>query len=200
MRDHELIFPGCVGFCPIDENLIPTGEIVKFQDKHTASAWAAFDFASWQHLGKKFQDAELEMKNNADGNPSLGATQVTSGFGYNHHFVAERSPNTDVPELQLLASIRSTSSRVQMDVLTTEAGVQFYTGNYLDHPGKLRLKDGKQLHYGRHAGFCMETQNFPDCVNQYVEDGSAFEGLCRNPIYRVDECYESETIYRFSIF
>ena len=74
-----------------------------------------------------------------------------------------------------------------LEVETTEPGVQLYTGNFLD--GSIRAKD-KNSNYDRHAGFCLETQHFPDSVNQ-----TNFP----TTILGRGETYTSETVLRFSV-
>ena len=73
-----------------------------------------------------------------------------------------------------------------MEVLTTEPGVQFYTGNFLD--GSNVGKGG--VTYNKRAAFCLETQHYPDSPNQ-----EAFPSTMLRP----GEVYESTTIYRFSV-
>jgi len=72
-----------------------------------------------------------------------------------------------------------------MDVLTTEPGLQFYSGNFLD--GSLTGKGGAT--YSRRSGFALETQHFPDSPNQ-----PTFPSTLLGP----DETYTSRTVYRFS--
>jgi aldose 1-epimerase len=72
-----------------------------------------------------------------------------------------------------------------MEVLTTEPGVQLYTGNYLD--GKLAGISKRP--YVKHGGFCLETQHFPDAVNQ-----PKFPSV----VLRPGETYTSTTVYKFS--
>ncbi|RPJ54202.1 MAG: galactose-1-epimerase, partial [Acidobacteria bacterium] len=76
------------------------------------------------------------------------------------------------------------SGRV-MEVDTVEPGIQFYSGNFLD--GKLKGKSGAQ--YQKHAGFCLETQHFPDSVNQ-----PNFPSTILHP----GQTYRTTTVYRFS--
>ena len=84
--------------------------------------------------------------------------QIILGKGYDHNFVLNRSGNG--PELA--AKVMDPKSGRVMEVLTTEPGVQFYTGNFLD--GSIRGKGGKV--YGRRYGLCLETQHFPDSPNK----------------------------------
>ena len=80
----------------------------------------------------------------------------TSG-GYDHCYVVDGAPG----RLRPCATVGEPASGRTLKISTTQPGVQFYTGNFLDGiPGK-----GGAL-YGRHAGFCLETQNFPDAVNR----------------------------------
>jgi aldose 1-epimerase len=72
-----------------------------------------------------------------------------------------------------------------MEVWTTEPGVQFYSGNFLD--GSITGKRG--VVYGKHSGFCLETQHFPNAVNQ-----PAFPSV----ILRPPAVYSTQTIYKFS--
>jgi aldose 1-epimerase len=72
-----------------------------------------------------------------------------------------------------------------MEVLTTEPGVQFYTGNFLD--GSLKGKAGKV--YQQRYGFCLETQHFPDSPNKPAFPSAVLKAGGR---------YQTTTIYRFS--
>jgi aldose 1-epimerase len=91
----------------------------------------------------------------------------------------------DAPrELHLAARGIDPKSGRYLEVLTTEPGVQLYTGNYLD--GTLTGKGGAT--YQKHAGFCLETQHFPDSVNQPTYPST---------ILRPGETYRSTTVMRF---
>jgi aldose 1-epimerase len=72
-----------------------------------------------------------------------------------------------------------------MEMFTTEPGVQFYTGNFLD--GTLKGKGG--VAYAKHQGFCLEAQHFPDSVNH-----PAFPSV----ILRPGQTYRQTTVYQFS--
>lgn len=78
--------------------------------------------------------------------------------GYDHNYVL----NNTTGDLALVAEVYEPESGRLMEVFTTEPGVQFYTGNFLD--GSITGKDGKV--YKKHYGFCLETQHFPDSPNQ----------------------------------
>lgn len=100
--------------------------------------------------------------------------------GYDHNFVLNEAPLYD-PKARL---IHSTSGRM-MEVLTTEPGLQFYSGNFLD--GSLQGKNG--VKYQKHQGLCLETQHFPDSPNH-----PKFPSTVLKP----GEVFSSKTIYKFS--
>lgn len=87
----------------------------------------------------------------------VGLDLEKAGGGYDHCFVVDGTPG----ELRPCARVRDPASGRALEVSATQPGVQFYTGNFLDGiPGK------RGSVYGKHAGFCLETQNFPDAPNQ----------------------------------
>jgi aldose 1-epimerase len=102
--------------------------------------------------------------------------------GYDHNFVLGAAPG----KLKLAARVFDEGSGRQMEVWTSEPGVQFYSGNFLD--GTITGKRG--VVYGKHSGFCLETQHFPDAVNQ-----PAFPSI----ILRPSSIYSTQTIFKFSI-
>ena len=85
---------------------------------------------------------------------------------------------------QAPARVQDPASGREMEVWTTEPGIQFYSGNFLD--GSITGKRG--VVYGQHSGFCLETQHFPDAVNQ-----PKFPSI----ILRPGQEYHQETIYKF---
>jgi aldose 1-epimerase len=101
--------------------------------------------------------------------------------GYDHNFGLSRQAG----KLKWAARVYDPSSGRQMGVWTTEPGMQFYTVNFLD--GTITGKRG--VVYGKHSGFCLETQRYPDTVNQ-----PAFPSV----ILRPDSVYSTKTIYKFS--
>jgi aldose 1-epimerase len=108
--------------------------------------------------------------------------QLTSDpRGYDHNFAIDGGGGG----LALAARVYEPGTGRAMDVATTQPGVQLYTGNFLD--GTLTGKRG--IVYRRHAGFCLETQHFPDSVNQ-----PAFPST----ILRPGETYRQTTVHRFS--
>ncbi|RMG84187.1 MAG: galactose mutarotase, partial [Bacteroidetes bacterium] len=123
-------------FTPVDETLIPTGE-------RRLVEGTPFDFRTWRKIGQCIR-ADDE--------------QIRFGSGYDHNFVLSTAP--DAPGL--IAEVREPVTGRQMRVWTTEPGVQFYTGNFLDEA--LAGKVGRPM--GPQAAFCLETQHFPDSPNQ----------------------------------
>jgi aldose 1-epimerase len=89
---------------------------------------------------------------------TIGERIADVGIGYDHNYVLS---DTTRP-LTMTARATDPKSGRFVEILTTEPGVQLYTGNYLD--GSITGKGGTP--YGKHAGFCLETQHFPDSVNQ----------------------------------
>jgi aldose 1-epimerase len=101
--------------------------------------------------------------------------------GYDHNYVlAEQSPRAFSPA----ALVTAPDNGRKMEVSTTEPGIQFYTGNFLD--GTIKGKGGKI--YPKHAAFCLETQHFPDSPNR-----PAFPSTVLNP----GEMYRQQTTFRF---
>lgn len=147
-------------FTPVDTTLIPTGKLMNV-------AGTPFDFRKLTPIGSRLNAEHEQLKN---------------GKGYDHNFVLNGSANS----MKKAATAIGDKSGIQMDVSTTEPGVQFYGGNFLDD--KVIGKGGKV--YGFRTGFCLETQHFPDSPNQ-----PSFPSTVLNP---GDE-FKSTTIYRFSV-
>ena len=101
--------------------------------------------------------------------------------GYDHNFVL----NGGAGKLKLAARVVDPASGRHMETWTTEPAVQFYTGNFLD--GTITGKRG--VVYGKHSAFCLETQHYPDSMNQ-----PSFPSV----ILRPGATYRTETIYKFS--
>lgn len=102
--------------------------------------------------------------------------------GYDHNWVLKRTG----PGLEKVATVYDPSSGRVLEVLTTEPGLQFYTGNFLD--STLKGKNGRV--YGKHSALCLETQHFPDSPNQ-----PGFPTTILQP----GETYHHLTVYRFSV-
>ena len=133
--DHEVTIDAD-RFTPVDAGLIPTGELKPVEG-------TPFDFRKATAIGARI-DANDE--------------QLKRGKGYDHNFVL----NGNMGDLRSVVRVREPKTGRTMEVLTTEPGVQFYTGNFLD--GTLTGKGGRK--YVFRSGFCFETQHFPDSPNQ----------------------------------
>jgi aldose 1-epimerase len=105
-----------------------------------------------------------------------------SGGGYDHNYVIRK----EGPPPALTAGLYDPLSGRYMEMFTTEPGVQFYSGNFLDKT--LKGKNGRL--YGKHAGLCLEAQHFPDSPNQ-----PSFP----DTILRPGNIYRQTTVYKFSI-
>jgi aldose 1-epimerase len=111
--------------------------------------------------------------------------QLRFGGGYDHNWVLDKK---NPGELSLAARVHEPESGRIMEVWTTEPGVQFYGGNFLD--GSSVGKGGAAYH--RRNGFCIETQHFPDAVNQQGRPG--WPSVLLQP----GETYTQRTIHWFS--
>ena len=112
---------------------------------------------------------------------TIGARIAQVSGGYDHNYVLNRSSEG----LQKAAKVFEPTTGREMEILTTEPGIQFYSGNFLD--GTITGKAGKV--YPKHAGFCLETQHFPDSPNK-----PGFPSTILEP----GKTYETHTIYKFS--
>jgi aldose 1-epimerase len=149
-------------FTPVDSTLIPTGAI-------KSVTGTPFDFRTPTPIGARIGQDDQQLR---------------YGQGYDHNFVLNRRADDRNPTLA--ARVSEPSSGRVMEIHTTEPGMQFYTGNYLD--GTLRGKNG--VVYQHRYGFAMETQHFPDSPNKPAFPSS---------ILRPGEEYRSRTIYAFSV-
>lgn len=156
--NHELMI-NASNFTPVDDTLIPTGEIRPVKN-------TPFDFGALKAIGSRINQ---------------GTEQLKFGGGYDHNFVLNKKGQP----LELAAKVLEPDSGRKMEVYTTEPGLQFYSGNFLD--GTLKGKNDSI--YKFRYGFCLETQHFPDSPNQ-----GHFPSVVLNP----GETYASATTYRFS--
>ncbi len=145
-------------FTPVDEGLIPTGELKPVEK-------TPFDFRQAHAIGERIETADQQIK---------------YGKGYDHNFVLNGAMGSLHPAVKVT---EPKSGRV-MEVSTTEPGVQFYTGNFLD--GTITGKGGKV--YKQRYAFCLETQHFPDSPNH-----PDFPTTTIKP----GEKYQSTTVYKF---
>lgn len=106
--------------------------------------------------------------------------QVTGG--YDHNFVL----NNQEGKLALAATVVESKSGRKLELFTTEPGLQFYSGNFLDGT----LKGTNDIIYKKHAGFCLEPQRFPDSPNQ---------PLFPSTILQPGEIYKQTSVYKFSV-
>lgn len=156
--DHVVEMPS-THYTPVDPGLIPTGQEASVEG-------TPFDFRRPQQIGARI-DAAHE--------------QILFGAGYDHNFIIHGPAGA----LNRAATVFEPQSGRVLEVLTTEPGMQFYTGNFLD--GSFAGKRGHV--YGRRHGFCLETQHYPDSPNQ-----PQFPSV----ILRPGQVLRSTTIYRFS--
>lgn len=145
----------------VNETLIPTGTLIPV-------AGTPFDFTSPRTVGERIDDATHE--------------QIRFGGGYDHCWVLRDSENG---AFRPIATVHEPESGRLMEVFSTEPGVQFYTGNFLD--GKL---SGKGATYSKRFGLCLETEHYPDSPNQ-----PQFPTTVLKP----GETYKTSTSYRFSV-
>eukprot|EP01119_Soliformovum_irregulare_P000551 TRINITY_DN1038_c0_g3_i1.p1 TRINITY_DN1038_c0_g3~~TRINITY_DN1038_c0_g3_i1.p1 ORF type:complete len:159 (-),score=46.04 TRINITY_DN1038_c0_g3_i1:103-579(-) len=150
-------------FVPVDATSIPTGELASVDG-------TPFDFRQPTAIGARI-DADDQQLNNTR--------------GYDHTFVINGPSITDgATSLRSVAKV--SASHRQLEVFSTEPGVQFYSGNFL--AGDLSGKSGKM--YPLRGGFCLETQHFPDSPNH-----PNFPSVRLN----AGDVYETSTIFKFSM-
>ena len=147
-------------FTPVDATLIPTGEI-------RPVAGTPFDFRQPVAIGARIDAPD---------------PQLEAAGGYDHNFVL-RGPSG---ELRLAARVHEPKSGRVLEVLTTQPGIQFYSGNFLD--GTIQGPSGRR--YARRSGFCLETQHFPDSPHR-----PGFPSVVLKP----GERYRQTTVYRFDV-
>lgn len=157
--DHEVMIKSA-NMIPVDGGLIPTGEMIPV-------AGTPFDFTEATRVGDRI-DADHE--------------QIALGGGYDHCWVLDK-PSPDALEW-VAKAVDNTSGRV-LELATTEPGVQFYTGNFLD--GTITGKHG--VVYNKRFGLCFEPEHYPDSPNQ-----ANFPSVELSP----GEEYHTTTVWRFS--
>ncbi len=157
--NHVVMIPADK-FTPVDSTLIPTGELKPVEG-------TPFDFRQPTAIGARINQTDEQIK---------------FGGGYDHNWVI----NKPMGQLGLMARVYDPSSGRVMEIYSTEPGLQFYTGNFLD--GKLTGKGGWKYEY-RNA-FCMEPQHYPDSPNH-----PEFPSVVLKP----GETYQNTIIYKFSV-
>jgi len=153
--DHVL-YLNASRYTPVNEELIPRGE-------HANVEGTPFDFRKPFTIGARIEEV--------GGNP----------VGYDHNIVIDGAAG----EKRLAAKVMDPVSGRSLEVITTEPGVQFYTGNFLD--GTL---SSRGITYNQYAGMCLETQHFPDSPNQPDYPST---------VLRPGEKFISQTIFKFGI-
>jgi aldose 1-epimerase len=146
-------------FTPVNKSLIPTGELKPV-------AGTPFDFTKGAAIGSRIGQTD---------------EQLQFGRGYDHNWVLEKGSGG----LTKAAEVHEPRTGRIMEVWTTEPGMQFYTGNFLD--GSIHGKGGKI--YPARSAFCMETQHFPDSPNQPKFPSTELKPGAE---------YRTTTVYRFS--
>ena len=146
-------------FTPINANLIPTGEL-------RPVAGTPFDFLKPMAIGARIDAQDQQLK---------------FARGYDHTFVTANAPGN----LKLQAKVYEPTSGRTLDVLSTEPGVQFYSGNFLD--GANIGKGGRRYH--ARNGFCFEPQHFPNSPN---------EPTFPSTVLRPGETFKNTIVYRFA--
>jgi aldose 1-epimerase len=156
---HELML-NADRYTPVSDTLIPTGELAPVEA-------TPFDFRTPTAIGARIDEPHPQIKN---------------GLGYDHNWVLNGTPG----ELRLAARVVAPSTGRTLEIATTEPGIQFYSGNFLD--GSITGKGGAV--YGHRTGFCLETQHFPDSPNQ-----PAFPSTILQP----GEEYRTRTVFTFGV-
>ncbi|CAL8467654.1 g7192 [Coccomyxa elongata] len=162
--DHTLYINGD-HYTPLDETAVPTGEIVSV-------VGTPFDFTEEHSIRESIGQVPGGYDHN----------YVLFGMGRQAKFIVKNGAASNMPKLA--AKLRDPKSGRCLKVLTTAPGMQFYTANYVDG---VHGKGGAV--YNKHAGICLETQAFPNAVNEH-----AFPSVILGP----GERYRHEVDYQFS--
>lgn len=149
-------------YLPVDEHQIPTGVPAPVEN-------TPFDFRTPKLIGQDIMQPDDQL--------------IKGNGGYDHNYILDTEA---LAKKRPVATVRSPVTGINLEVLTTEPGLQFYTGNFLT--GKDKGKRGNP--YEKHGAFCLETQHFPDSPNQLD-----FPTTLLLP----GHVFESQTIYRFSV-
>jgi aldose 1-epimerase len=147
-------------FTPVDATLIPTGELAAVDS-------TPFDFRQSTGIGARIGGNHVQLQ---------------YGKGYDHNWALNGTPGT----LRHAARLVDPASGRTLDVSTTEPGLQFYSGNFLD--GTITGKSGRA--YQHRSGLCLETQHFPDSPNH---------ANFPSTILRPGERFQSKTVFAFGV-
>ena len=155
---HQLVI-NATEYLPTDLNLIP--------DRSASVGQTPFDFRSFKTIGAEINNDNIQLK---------------TGNGYDHCWVL-KTENSD--ELIFAASLKDILTGRQLEILTTEPGIQVYTGNYIEN---LKGRDGEI--YGKNKGIALETQHFPDSPNKPEFPATILD---------TKQEFYSKTIFRFIV-
>jgi aldose 1-epimerase len=161
--DNHLLYLNARRYTPVDPTLIPTGAL-------DPVAGTPMDFTRATAIGARNRDGTFE--------------QLVIGRGYDHNWVLDRRDAT-FTKLELAARVFEKSSGRVLTIYTTEPGIQFYGGNFLD--GTLVGTSGRMYRQG--DGFALETQHYPDSPNHPNFPST---------VLRPGQTYQTTTIYQFS--
>lgn len=188
--DHRLRLVGADHYTPVSPSLIPTGEVLPVKGTpfdFTDGAPATLEGSSAQGQGQQVvlpvHTVGSRIKEVPGAAPGgYDHNYVLFGMGAQARFIAKNGMASDKPKLA--ATLLDPRSGRAMDLLTTAPGVQFYSGNFLDggHVGKGGVR------YVQHAGLCLETQGFPNAINE-----PRFPSVVLQP----QDTYRHEIVYRF---
>jgi len=160
---EELEIPAA-SFTPTDAGLIPTGALEPVEG-------SPFDFRKATAIGARIGADDEQLK---------------LAGGYDHNFVLE---GAGTPGLHVAAKLYDPGTGRTLTVTTTEPGVQFYSGNFLDGSNGLLRGPGGVV-YGKHAGLCLETQHFPDSPNHPKFPSTEL---------KAGETLHTETVFTFGV-
>lgn len=145
----------------VDSTLIPDGKFISVKG-------TPFDFLEFHAIGDRIQADDI---------------QLSYGHGYDHNWIISHQTSGQV---EYAATLLEPKSRRQVEVYTDQMGLQFYSGNFFD--GRSQGKYGKHVYRGAIA---LETQNFPDAINQ--------ENFVNKSVLNPGETYTHTCIYKFSV-
>ena len=148
-------------FTPVDNGLIPTGEIKQVKG-------TPFDFIQPHTIGERIKENDEQLK---------------YGGGYDHNYVLNANK---IKALNHAATVVGDKSGIIMDIYTSEPGIQFYSGNFMNSKNVLKSGAKDDLR----TAFCLETQHFPDAPNQ-----PDFPSIILKPT----EKYQTASVYKFTI-
>lgn len=158
---HQVLQIDADSITAVDTNVLTTGEILAVEG-------TPFDFRTPTVVGDRINDETN--------------TQIVNGTGYDHNWILNNPGDIS----KVFATISDPTTGIVMEMFTTEPGVQFYAGNFLD--GSFIGKKG--VAHPQRSAFCFETQHYPDTPNQ-----PAFPST----LIRPEDTYKTTTIYKFGV-